>query len=556
MKKVISIALILVFLLSLGACAKTSKDSSPSAAPDASSSKSPSEGTPNSSTAPSETKPDTPDANKQISVRIGIPGDLGDLMTSGLQADCYSAMDAVFDVIFFCDPETREWTSNVLTDWYMEDEHSMVLKMRDDIYFNNGDKATAEDLLYSYLCHLEDGNDHWIKAMKIRPDECKIRDDYTVVIAVDEKSQDFFSRDNKLLCKKWVDEVGWDEPEAWYYPVGSGPYYVADNKPGDSITLKLRDDYWLAPAEDFYVNEYVITHYADTTTAEMALEVGDIDFCKVSKSEYSRVVSEGADAGLDVTKVSTGVTANFYMPAHINSVWENKLVREAVAYGVNWVELDKIMYGELSMPATSVTPSDSPLYINPGTRTYDLEKAKKLLAEAGFKPGEISLKTSLFDTAVYKSFGEAITHYLSQIGIKADISYGDTATVLAVWNAGKETDFAMHVNPAGSPGRNICQSIPGVTGENVSFTKVENAKLQELWSALSPLYDAPVSDKKAIAEELQQLIYDEILIIPFHEDNVAIAFNAKVLSKDMMQRNVTAETNYKLSRLGLRSNWE
>ncbi len=562
MKKFIALFLALVMVFALCACgSKTEAPKTDTPKADTPKADAPKADTPKTDAPPQgNTSTETPppvEENEYISVRIGIPSEIGDLMTSGAQADCYAAMDAVFDIIFYCDPVTRDWTPDVLTDWYMEDDNHMVLKMRDDIYFNNGEHATAEDLLFSYLCHTEDGLDHWIKAMKIRPDECTIRDDYTVVMAVDAKSQDFYSRDNKLFCKKWVKEVGWDNPEAWYYPVGSGPYYVSDYKAGDSITLKLRDDYWLRPAEDYYVDEYVITQYADTTTAYMALEIGDIDFCKVAKTEFARVMSEGADADLAVAQIATGVTTNFYMPAHINSVWADKRVREAVFVGVDWVELDKIMYGELAKPATSVTPSDSPLYINPGPREFDLEKAKALLAEAGYGPGDITLKTSLFESAAYKAFGEAITYYLDQIGIKADVSFGDTASVLAVWNAGQETDFAMHVNPAGSPGRNICQSIQGITGENVSFTEVKNNdRVRELWSQMAPLYDAPLSEKKAIAEELQQLIYDEILVIPFHEENVAVAFNAKVYTENIIQSFTTSDNNYKLSRMGLRANWE
>ncbi len=562
MKKLIALFLALVMVFALCACGgKTEPPKTDTPNSGSSGSGTTGSGSPTKTDAPKTTDPPpaaTPEPAKEdeyITMRVGYPGDMGDLMTSGLQGDCHMAIDCIFDYIFFIDPVTKEWTSDVLEDWYMEDEHHMVMKMHDNIYFSNGDHATAEDLLFSYLCHLQDGNDHWIDVMKIIPDECTVRDEFTAVLALEAKVQDLYSRDNILLDKKWVDQVGYDNPEAWYYPVGSGPYYVVENNPNDHITLRLRDDYWARPKSDFYVEEWIITQYADTATAYMALEIGDIDFCRIAKTEYARVANEGADLGLDVTKVPVGTITSFYMPAHINSVWEDKRVREAVAVGVDWVELDKIMYGDLTQPATSVTPTDSPVYINPGTRTFDVEKAKALLAEAGYAPGDIKLQTSLFDTALNKAFGEAFKFYMNQIGIEADITFSDVATVLAVWNSGKDTDFAIHNYPAGSPGRNICQAIPGITGMNVSFTEVKNERLQELWNQLAPLYDAPVSEKLAIATELQQLIFDEILLIPVHEDVSCVAFNSEILSRDILQKYVVSDAIVKAAGMSLRSNW-
>ena len=60
------------------------------------------------------------------------------------------AMDLVFDYIIYKDPDTEDFASNVLTDWYWDEELcGVVLQMRDDVYFSDGDQMTGEDIIYT-----------------------------------------------------------------------------------------------------------------------------------------------------------------------------------------------------------------------------------------------------------------------------------------------------------------------------------------------------------------------------------------------------------------------
>ena len=555
MKKYIALFLALVMIFALCACGgKTDTPKTDTPKTDAPKADTPKANTPKTDTP--ATTPEPPKENEQITLRIGIDGFVGDLNMAGAEQECRSATFGVFDLLFFPDPKTREWTSNVLTEWHREEDDKgkwMVLTMRDDIYFSNGDHATSEDLLYSYTSFVDRDMAGWLNEAKVIPGDSYIRDEYTIALKVDDFVEGFYNRVFPLQDKKWCVEANWDA-EKWYYPVGSGPYYVADHKPNESYVLKLRDDYWLRPASDFYINEYIITKYADTATAYMALEIGDIDICRVAKTEFTRLQQDGPAAGLGNTLIPTGVTTNLYMPGHLEPAWQNKLVREAVAVGVNWEELDQLVYGSLYKVAKSITPSDSPVFYDAGGYEFNPERAKELLAEAGYQPGELLLKTCLFESEPYKTWGQGFAYYLSEIGIETDITYADNVTVFAWWASG-DTAFSMHDNIGGSPSRNPISSINIALGTGAPYGLIEDEHFQELYKKLDSMFEAPLAERKPVAEELQKYIHDEILIIPMHEDVVAYGFNEKILSADLLGGYIFGAGDIRTDRLGLRENW-
>ena len=548
LKTVMAILLCCMMALSLFACG-TSNTSAESPAASSESGQGSGSGT--------EVIPEAPTGDENITVRIGISGGvLGDLTMGGYPQECFPAVDTIFDVVFYADPDTREWTSNILEDWYWEDDTSFVLTLRDDIVFSNGDTAKAEDLLYSYTSHAVNGNEHWIADMKILVDESYVRDEYTAVVVVSEKSEQFFNRNIVLLNKQWAEATNW-EPEEWYFPVGSGPYYVAEHSPDEQIIVRLKDEYWQRPVEDYYVNEYIFTRYGDAATAYMALEIGDIDMCATDGNTYDTLLNDGAALGLDAAVIKSGVNMIFMMPQQMYPPWQNESVRRAVAIGVNWAELGELMFGSLAIPATSFTPSDGPLYLNVGTYEYDPDRAVELLSEAGYGPGDLTIRMCTSESAENKAFGEGLTYYLGEIGINMDVTYADFTTAAAVNASIDGVDCGLQWNRSGSATRNPATAIHIIDGSSVPYGLIDDERILDLYDQLKTGYDLPVDVRKPIADELQRLIYDEVLLIPFVERAQAIGFNANVFTRQIVTESCDGSMQFlRTSRLGLRSNWE
>ena len=101
-----------------------------------------------------------PKGDEKITLRIGTTGYLGRFLSGLAPEESHSACNAVFDSIFRVDPWTKQIKSDVLDDWYWEDEHHFIMKLHDGVYFSNGQKATSEDLLFSYQNHEERGSNY------------------------------------------------------------------------------------------------------------------------------------------------------------------------------------------------------------------------------------------------------------------------------------------------------------------------------------------------------------------------------------------------------------
>ena len=493
-----------------------------------------------------------PEDDEFVHLTLGVSSYLGTFITGGLSAaeSCH-ACDAVFDSVWFVDPKTSEITSNILTDWHWEDDTTLVMTLRDDIVFSNGDKATGEDLLYSFTSLVDRGAVRWVANMRLIPDQCELRDTYTVALKVEQKDEFLFTSVTYLYNKKWAESVGWESLD-WFYPIGSGPYYVKEYEPESRMLLGLRDEYWRRPISDYYVDEWEIIFYANPTTMYMALEIGEIDMMAgVNEADYARFLDEGSDV-FDIVGKSTGVVQHFSFGYLCNECWQDKRVRQAVAYGVPWDEFGKLAYGAMYYPATSFATHDSPLYENVGRYEYDLEKAQALLKDAGYEPGELHIVTYMMDTPANVTQGEALKYYLDKIGF-------DTEVVLSA-NWGQiipttDVEFGTHYNVRGSGTLNPTASLNLASSKALPFLYIDNEEFQELYAPLATCIDKPVSERLETAKKLQHLVHDECLNIPITEQMSLLGYRTEYLSgQQVLDCALTSSIIY-LSQLALKENY-
>lgn len=496
----------------------------------------------------------TQPTDEKITLRIGVTGYLGRFLSGLAPQESHSACNAVFDSIFRVDPWTKQWKSDVLDDWYWEDDHFFVMKLHDGVIFSNGQKATSEDLLFSYENHLERGS-NYLSGMHLDLDKSEIRDEFTVALWCEYANTAIFAPIH-LYCKSWSREVGWDSPE-WYYPVASGAYYVKEYVADDYMILHLRDDYWKHSPDEYYVEEYYYKYYPEASSLYMELELGNLDLCAIETTDYSRYMRENDDSRhYNVVLDPTGSTMYMNFGFKDNDIWYNKDLRLALAYGINWEEVGMLMTGDFYVANNGFAPKSSPSYYDAGTRSYDPELAAEYLEKAGYKPGELSLKACMMDVAYYKNFGQAITYYLDQMGINIDIQYADVSASIANWvQGGYNNDINLLFAAGGASQENVKGSLnqahlwPGVT-----WAYVDDDHFQELYAKLTD----PLATQDEIYEnekEIQQYIFDECLIIPICEMNAAFGYNSDILTPELVQA-ITFSNRYQLTELGLKSAWE
>ncbi len=495
--------------------------------------------------APSGEIPDT--------ITIGFSGGLGRFLAGIAPSESFTGCDAVFDSIFKTDPETKEITSDVLESWGWKDDTTFEMKMRDDVYFSNGDNATAEDLIFSYANHPERGS-NYLNSFGILMDECVATDTYTAEFKFEKPYVAFTNTIIYLVDKSWSEEVGWDSME-WYQPVGSGPYKCTEYVADDHMVLEARDDYWNKEKGEIVVKKWILKNYADSSTMFMDLETGKIQMCQTPTADYDRYVKEGGD-GYDCVLASTGVVCYFNYGFLNNPIWQNQTLREAIAAGVDWATLGELAYGNMYVPANSLVPEMSKEYVDVGQVVYDPDRAKELLAEAGYAPGELKLHTFMMDDPFYRDLCEGFQFYMQELGIECDLEFGDVSTTIAKWvDPASGIDFGFFYYIAGSPAGMLRLNTWNAGDPNgVKWGYFDDEEFQALYAEHCYTTDPELSVQRS--KECQQLVYDKTLAVPFCEDVKALAYDNTIFTGEQMLNCYIGADNYQITKLAFASGWD
>ena len=541
---ILCMLLALVMMFTLFACNKsTQTDASPSAsnaAPSASSATNTPAGAEPASAAPAVTKPST--------ISIGTSGWLGRFLDGGQPAQNIAACSAVYDSLFLIDADTKEPYSNILSEFKYLDDLTFVMTLKPGITFTNGDTATADDLLYSLTNHFDRGdiNVSWLGSLDLP--NCTSDGKYTVTLKWKEPwGPGIYGTTLYLFDKAWCEKTGWDSQDWYGNPNGSGPYKVTEYVTDDHLTLELKDNYWNAANEKFSVQKWVIKYYPDASTMYMALEKGDIAMCAVTNnSDYQRWVSEGnKDLGMKIAL--TGDNYNFFVGPNNNPIFKDKAVREALAYGVDWAAIGKMMMGDLYSAPTSILAEDSPYYKNVGAYSYDPEKAKQILADAGYKAGDLKIHDYEMSAPANKNLAEAFQFYCQELGIQVDIEFGDVTSALTVWMGDGGSDVGWFSNIFGIPDREPHKALGNFYIRGFTWQMSDDQKVVDM--CLKALKTMDKDERIKLYQEIQQYSYDNFLIFPVYASTAVVGYRTEVFTAAEIDQNIYSSNNFDLAGL-------
>ncbi|MEV5514250.1 ABC transporter substrate-binding protein [Streptomyces flaveolus] len=197
------------------------------------------------------------------------------------------------------------------------------------------------------------------------------------------------------------------------HPVGAGPFTVTQIVPGTKAVLKKNPDYW--DAKNIHIDNVELTSAPDASTVVSGLQTGVYNFADIDPSQ----ADAAKKAGLDVF-VQPGFNAS-NISLNVNKApFDDERVVDAVRYAIDRQEfVDKLTfgYGEVTnQPFPKGYVAYDPQSEN--AYAYDPAKAKKLLAEAGHKPGDIELDLVI---PAEDPQAEIVQSQLAKVGITVDI---------------------------------------------------------------------------------------------------------------------------------------
>ncbi|UCH26576.1 MAG: ABC transporter substrate-binding protein [Trueperaceae bacterium] len=208
-------------------------------------------------------------------------------------------------------------------------------------------------------------------------------------------------------------------------PIGTGPFRFVEYIEGSEVRLERFEDYYLDGVP--YLDSAVFRIIGDPNTRFAALQAGDIDLIGVALSP-EQFLQVQSDPNL---KGSEGTATTEITLAMNNSrgPLANKLVRQAITHAIDKEAIvNGAMFGLGTVIGTHMSPAESYYIDLSNTYPYDPERARALLAEAGYSDG-FTINFELPEPYnIERRSGQVIAQQLSEVGIDVELSVVEWGT--------------------------------------------------------------------------------------------------------------------------------
>ncbi len=329
---------------------------------------------------------------------------------------------------------------------WVDDLH-LKIKLHDNITTHSGKNLKASDVKFS-LELARDSAEFARHTTNIDYDNIEIVDDYTIILPL--KEQNVLTW-NDLTRIDIVSQADFEESSDQMIttPVGTGPYRVVSYTEGVELVMEKNEEYWnkdQTEVQQQNVDRIVYKFIPEEAQRTIALESGDVDF--VYDPPMTELEGLKANEAYEVMEVTTSSTPAIYFNSSEDSIFNNKELRQAVAYAVDNEAIVAAVVNGYAHPACSIVTPNNPEWSDELEETevykFDQEKAKECLAAAGYAPGELTLRLATDDVSTHKAAAEIIQAYLQQIGITVKISTFDAGSYNSLLTQTDTWDFQIN----------------------------------------------------------------------------------------------------------------
>ncbi|KZY00010.1 MULTISPECIES: ABC transporter substrate-binding protein [unclassified Sulfitobacter] len=376
--------------------------------------------------------------------------------------------------------------------WEISDDGlTYTFKLREGVKFHDGTTMDAEDVKFSLDRINAEDSANAQKALYSAISEVNVIDPTMVEIKLSEPNG------NMLFNLAWGDAVI-VAPESIegikQTPVGTGAFKFDSWTQGDRIELSRNPDYWGEPAK---LDNVTFKFISDPTAAFAAVMAEDVDVFSGFPAPENLPQFE-ADARFQVL---VGSTEGETILAINNKVapFDDPKVRQAVAHAIDrQAIIDGAMFGYGTPIGTHFAPHN-PAYVDlTGQSAHEPEKARALLAEAGYPDG-FETTLHLPPPSYARRGGEIIAAQLAEVGIDAKITNVEWAQWLESVFKGK--DFGLTIVSHTEP-----MDI-GIYANPDYYFQYDNAELQDLMTRLNSTTDP--DQRTEMLKQAQQIIADD-----------------------------------------------
>ena len=442
---------------------------------------------------PAEKDPSTPDAAPVANeITVGIAQDLDDSLDphKTVKAGTREVMFNVFEGLVKPTPD-GDLTPAVAESYTVsEDRLTYTFTLREGVKFHNGDTVTAEDVVYSInrcAAATETGIVQVEAFSAIQNMEAL--DERTVAITIAEPSNEFLS-----YLTVAVLPADYDQQDT--APIGTGPFKFVSRAAQDSVVLEKFDEYWGTPAN---LDKVTLKIIENADSLMMSLQSGAIDLC--SHLTSTQVAQLGDDFN-----VAEG-TMNLVQAMYLNNAekpFDDVRVRQALCYAVDKQAIIDIAFDGYGSPiGSSMYPAFGKYFDDSLTNYYtkDVDKAKALLADAGYPTGFEMTITVPSNYKPHMDTAEVLVQQLAEIGVKATIQPIEWESWVSDVYAGRQfQSTVVGVDASTMTARALLERFTSTYGKN--FINYNNAEYDALFQQVLASNDD--AEQTALYKQMEQ----------------------------------------------------
>lgn len=356
-----------------------------------------------------------------------------------------------------------------------EDKTTYTFTLREGVRFHNGEPVDTADVVYSIQrCADDTEGEPLVPALSAV--KSITADDTTVTIALDQPNTEFLSYLTLAILPE-----GYDRQDT--APVGTGPFRFVSRAAQDNIVLERFADYWGTPA---YLDRVTFKIMENADSIIVSLQSGAVDlFAHLSSTQAAQLEND--------FNIEEG-TMNLVQALYLNNAqkpFDDVRVRQALCYAVDKQGIIDIAFSGYGHPiGSSMYPAFGKYFDESLTNYYsrDIEKAKALLADAGYPDGFSMTITVPSNYQPHIDTAQVIVEQLKEVGITAEIQLVEWGTWLSDVYAGRQfQSTVVGVDASNMTARALLERFSSTAGNN--FINYNNAEYDALFSQALDAFD-------------------------------------------------------------------
>ncbi|WP_420392194.1 ABC transporter substrate-binding protein [Acuticoccus sp.] len=485
-------------------------------------------------TAPTMAQQAVPD---ELTIGMSVTPSTLDVHLSALGSD-EQYYRHVYDPLVQSDPDLQPVPA-LATSWELIDDTTWEFELREGVTFHDGSEFNAEDVKFSLdRLGTVPGSDGLNAEKMDAIEELEIVDPLTIRIHTKEPTPDLLSRlyQQFIISNELPQDVATEDFNSGEAAIGTGPFEFESWQRGEALVLTANEDYWGgAPL----VDRIVMREMANDGARVAALLAGDVDMVDAVPPLDVARLNQAGDVNIVTGPSSRTIFLQFNTAAETapmttakggGALEENPFrdpkVREAISLAVNQdLIVDRVMEGLATVANQPLPEGFEGSARDLGAPTYDVDRARELLAEAGYEDGFATVLACSNDRYINDAkICQAAGQMLAAIGIDATVETMPKSVYFGRMREGEFPFFMLGWGNSQGTATSVLKSVVATKDDEAGYGSwnggFSDPEVDALIKEGEVLMDPEARDD-ALAEATA-LAMERHAVVPLHQQPVVV----------------------------------